>query len=243
MVSALTPLLLGKEMFTNSTIALSELSNEFGIEVLRDCYFAFVGKVPTRLDQRLVPASTKQHIFDAVAASGVAGVVTTAELAGDVPQSMGVAISQAPLRSALAIQEHIAQLPDFQWKSFESRVHPSAVIYEGAYVAPHDVEIGEGTIVFPNAVILPRTIIGKHCSIGPGTIVGADAFDVDTTQQPNRIIAQSGGVALADYVDVQAKCTLVRATFGGFTRLGEGTKFDCQVHFAHDCTTGRNVRI
>lgn len=230
-------------MFTGRTLSLADLDGQFGLTVERSCHFAYVGKIPSRLDQRLVAASSALHIDQAQAEPGVVGVITTPDLATLVLAPRGIAVTDHPLKALLAVQAHLAALPDFQWKGFKSRIDPTAVICPGAHVAPRDVVIGAGTIVHPNAVILPRTVIGQHCSIGPGTVVGTDAFEVDTSVAPHAMVRQSGGVRIADHVDIQAKCTIVRATFGGFTELGEGTKLDCQIHFAHDCVAGRNVRI
>ncbi len=230
-------------MFSGKTIPLEEVCGQFGLIVKRSCDFSYVGKVPTQLARRVVPCSRQQHIEQALAASGIAGIITLEELASHVPETLGLAISENPLGSAMALQSHIAGIDDFQWQNFESRIHPTAIIHQGASVAPLDVVIGAGTVIYPNAVVLPRSIIGKNCSIGPGTVVSTEAFEVDVSQDPYVVCRQSGGVRIADHVDIQAGCTLVRSTFGGFTELGEGTKFDCQVHFAHDCRTGRNVRI
>lgn len=230
-------------MFSGRTLHLKDVHGKFGLTVRRNCEFSYVGKVLTRLDKRIVPCSKSYHIDEAIAAGGTTGIITTENLSGKVPKNCGLAISNNPLGTALALQSHLSSIDGFQWNHFESRIHPGAIVHETAYVAPKDVEIGEGTIVHPNAVVLERSIIGKHCSIGPGSIVSTEAFEVDTTKDPYEVVRQSGGVYLADHVDIQAKCTIVRSTFGGFTQLGEGTKLDCQVHFAHDCTAGRNVRI
>lgn len=230
-------------MFTGNALPLGSFDAQFGLTVQRSCDFSYLGKIPTRLPRRLVPCTTKQHIEQAIASEEIAGIVTLACLETAVPKSVGLATSSNPIQSILALQSHIAAIEGFQWASFPSRIHPTAIIHEGAYVAPQDVEIGEGTVVYPNAVILPRTMIGKHCSIGPGTAISTDAFEVDTSSEPFGIVRQSGGVQIANNVDIQAKCTIVRSTFGGFTELGEGTKLDCQVHFAHDCQAGQNVRI
>lgn len=230
-------------MFTGNTLSLDEISERFGITTLRDCRFAFVGKVPTRLNSRVVPCKKLEHINLAVSSEGVVGIVTTHQLASAVPSSLGLAVSGDPVLSTLLLQDHIALLPEFQWKSFTSRIHPSASVAEGAYISSHDVEIGEGCVIHPGAVVLPRSIIDPHCTIGAGTIVGADAFEVNKLVSPQRIVTQSGGVRLAAHVEVQSKCTLVRSTFGGFSELGDETKLDCQVHIAHDCRIGKRVSI
>lgn len=218
-------------------------SGAFGMTVLRDAAFAFVGKIPTNLQNRFVPCNSPDHIVAAARQSGVVGIITHDNLASLVPQSLGLATSTNPTQSAYLLHEEIAALADFQWQSFESVIDPSAIVHPSAYIAERDVVIGSRSVIHPNAVILPRSIIGADCAIGPGTVVATDAFEVNTHSSPYRIMRQSGGVRLADFVEVQAKCTLVRATFGGFTELGRETKLDCQVHFAHDCVAGNRVRI
>lgn len=210
---------------------------------MRDCDFSYVGKVPTQLQRRLVFCTKAVQVNEALRESGVVGIITSRDLADFVPPSLGLAISQNPVGASLALQAHLCGLHDFQWSAFESKIHPTAVVHEGACVAARDVVIGAGSVVYPGAIVLPRTIIGKKCSIGAGTVVGTDAFEIDVSVDPYIVVKQSGGVRIGNYVDIQAKCTVVRSTFGGFTEIGDGSKFDCQVHLAHDCKTGRNVRI
>lgn len=230
-------------MFTGNTLPLNGFSGKYGLEIWRDCNFAFVGKIPTRLKGRVVPCSTEDHISQAQNAAGVVGIVTTPELANSIPKHLGVAVAEKPMASLLLLQSHISEIPDFQWRSFKSRIHPLARIYPGAYVADKDVEIGQGTTIYPNAVVMPRSIIGERCTIGPGSVVCADAFEVDESVSPMAIVKQSGGVRIANDVDVLANSTLVRATFGGFTEIGQGTKIDNLVHIAHDCVIGDRALI
>jgi UDP-3-O-[3-hydroxymyristoyl] glucosamine N-acyltransferase len=156
---------------------------------------------------------------------------------------MGYAVCEDAVGALNEVQSRLALATSGQWQSFPSRIHPKATIMDGAYVAPNDVVIGKNVTIFPNAVIMHRSIIEEGSSIGPGTIVGTDAFEVDITAKPRRIVAQSGGVRIGRYVDIQAKCTIVRATFGGFTQVGDESKLDCQVHLAHDCRIGKGARI
>ena len=58
------------------------------------------------------------------------------------------------------------------------RIHPSAFISEAAYVVG-DVEIGEGSSVWPGAVIrgdYGKIIIGKNCSIQDNCVLHTDDF-------------------------------------------------------------------
>jgi UDP-3-O-[3-hydroxymyristoyl] glucosamine N-acyltransferase LpxD len=230
-------------MFSGNKILLSDFHNHFGLRVIRNCEFSFVGKIPTNLDDRIVSCIDELQIKEMLRSRGIAGVITTKNLVEKIPDFLGLAVSEHPWSSTIELQERIAAMPDFQWKKFGSIIHKSVEIMQNAYVSDYDVVIGKGTIVHPNAIIYPRVIIGENCSIGPGAVIGCDAFEVITSVSPHRIIQQSGGVRLGNSVDIQAKCTVVRATFGGFTELGDETKLDCQVHFAHDCVTGKRVRV
>ena len=230
-------------MFTGKLFQLSSFGDVLDISVRRECAFAFAGKVPSRVSPRLVACGKPLHISQALKEEGICGMIVPPDLADSVPAEYGLALSANPMADLLQIQAELAAEGSGQWEDFPSEIHPSAIIKPGAVVADRNVVIGEGVVIHSNAVICERTIIGAHSTIGPGTVVGTDAFEVDTTTTPQRIVPQSGGVRIGSHVDVQAKCTIVRATFGGFTELGDETKFDCQVHFAHDSRTGKRVHI
>lgn len=230
-------------MFTGKLFHLSDYVGHQDLAVQRDCAFAFVGKIPTRISPRLVACSKPAHVSEALTEDGICGMIVPPDLADLVPANYGLAVAKEPMKALLAIQTSLAKDESGQWTGFPTEVHPDAIIMRGAIVADRNVIIGEGTVIHPNAVVCERTIIGRNSSIGPGAVIGTDAFEVDATTTPQRIVPQSGGVRIGNNVDIQAKCTVVRATFGGFTELGDETKFDCQVHFAHDSKTGRRVHI
>lgn len=230
-------------MFTSNKISLHECAEKIALNIVRDCNFSYIGKVPTRLRDRLVPCSKKVHLQEALRSEGISGIITTPELSSVVPAAMGLVIHDMPQRVAYQIQEFIAGLPNFQWSNFETEIHPDARIESGAFVAPRNVRIGAGALVMAGAIIRERTIVGNKCTIGSGTVLGCEAFEVDTSGDSWGIVRQTGGVLLRDNVEILAKCTIVRATFGGFTEIGANSKFDCQVHLAHDSVVGERVRI
>ena len=69
-------------MFTEATLSLKEAATGLAsLSVQRDCEFAFVGKVPTRLNQRIVPCRAASHIESALQTDGIVGIITTEALA------------------------------------------------------------------------------------------------------------------------------------------------------------------
>jgi len=231
-------------MFTGATISLEALIGDRPeITLVRDCDLSHVAKIPCLVARRVVPCARGSHLSAALREPDVVGVIVPEVLREQVPEQLGLAVAPNPTVAANSLHEALCAKEGFLWEHFDSVIDPTAIVHPTAYVAPYDVRIGPHTIVHPGAVILERSIIGAHCAIGPGTVVSTDAFEVDTGTSPRRILKQAGGVWLDDYVEVQAKCTLVRSTFGGFTRIGRESKFDCQVHLAHDCQIEERVRI
>lgn len=230
-------------MFTEKKTALSNFAKIANLKVVRDAEFSYVGKIPTALTGRVVPAMKLSHIESAKHHDGIAAFIVPANIANLVPVEFGLAITETPQIAAGIIQEQLCADADFQWEGFQSKIDADANISPAAHVASHDVVIGAGTHIGPNAVILPRSIIGRNCYIGPGTVIGMEAFEHMAGSSPSRILPQTGGVRIEDYVTIQANCTVVRATFGGFTILGRETMLDCQVHVAHDCKIGQRVKL
>lgn len=234
-------------MFTQAKIPLSALAVSARFALRRDAEICYAGKVPTRLDARVVPATQRSHLDAALAADApharIAALIVPDALAPEVPDWFGLGIADAPLQAVARIQEHLAGRDGFQWTSFESRVHPTAQVADSAYIAPRDVVIEEGCEIGPNTSIFARSRIGAHCRIGAGTVIGMDAFDQMPGARPRRLMVQSGGVHLESHVTIAANCAISRATFGGFATIGSGTLIDANVYIAHDAQIGQDVTI
>lgn len=231
------------QMFTGEILQLSDFAANAGMSVLRDCGFSYVGKVPTELPRKLVPCGKLIHLREALDRSDIAGIVTTAELAPQVPGHLGVAIAERPQAAAYALHAQLVATPGLLWSDFETEIAADAVIEAGAVVAPRNVRVGAGSFVSAGAVLRERTIIGSQVYIGNGSVIGGLAFEVANVAGRSGILPQGGGVSIEDNVEILANTVIARATFGGFTRIGAGSKIDNLVHVGHDCDIGRNVNI
>ena len=120
-------------------------------------------------------------------------------------------------------------------------IGPKVVLCGGNHVAAH-CEIGEGTKLFPNAVLYERTRVGKRVRIHAGTVVGSDGYGYVFDEGRHRKIAQIGGVVLEDDVELGANVSIDRGALGD-TRIGEGTKIDNLVQIAHNVVVGKHCII
>lgn len=118
-----------------------------------------------------------------------------------------------------------------------ARVHPSAQLSPGVFVGP-DVEIGAETVVGPNATIEGRVRIGCRVVIGPGAAIGCRGFGYEKQAGAYRYAEHTGEVVIEDDVEIGANSTVAAARAGRTTRIGRGTKIDCQVHIAHNVSVG-----
>jgi len=85
-----------------------------------------------------------------------------------------------------------------------SKIHPSAVVDEGAV-------IGDGTAIWHFSHICSGAVIGKNCSIGQNVLVADNAILGNGVKIQNNV-AIYGGVAVEDDVFLGPSCVLTNIT-------------------------------
>lgn len=214
-----------------------------GIRVLRDCLFYAAGKIPTRLNNRLVPLGDRRYLRELNCnLEGVAGVLCTEDVAADIPSGIGCAITTNPVGALYKI--HAQRLSEGKyWQSFPSQIHPDAKIHPNAHIDPRDVVIGPDTVVGPSAVIMERSIVGARCFIGAGTIVGTKAYEIGQIEGRTHLLPQAGGVLIGDDVVLLSNVTVAISIFPLFTEIRSQTTIDNGCHIAHDCILGEGTKV
>lgn len=120
-------------------------------------------------------------------------------------------------------------------------IHPSAIIEPNVVVGPH-VRIGKYTHIMANCTIEEYSIIGDHVTIQPGSVIGSDAFYYKRGKEGHTKWRSGGRVIIEDHVEVGALNTINKGVSGD-TIIGEGSKFDCQVHIGHGAVIGKHCLI
>jgi UDP-3-O-[3-hydroxymyristoyl] glucosamine N-acyltransferase len=169
----------------------------------------------------------------------VSCVITTNELAENVPVSYGIAVSDNPRRDFFEFHNYLATKTDFYWKDFPSEISEEAIIHPKAYIADKNVRVGRGTVIEPGVTILERTIIGEDVILRAGCTLGSQGFEFKRIDGKILNVAHAGGLKIGNRVEIQSNSALSRSIFGGFTELGEDTKLDNLVHIAHNVTIGK----
>jgi predicted dehydrogenase/acetyltransferase-like isoleucine patch superfamily enzyme len=86
----------------------------------------------------------------------------------------------------------------------KGRAHPAVQIHESAYV-DEPCEIGLGTYIWHFVHVLPRTRIGRNCSLGQNVMVGPDVTIGDACRIQNNVSIYKG-VILEDGVFCGPSC-------------------------------------
>lgn len=133
----------------------------------------------------------------------------------------------------------------WQLKYVGASICESVKIGENVHIGPNVYigersQIGNNCVIHPNVVIYGDCIIGDNTIIHAGTVIGADAFYYKRTVENYNKFTTCGRVVIGKNVEIGALCTIDRGVTGD-TVIGDGTKFDNQIHVGHDSLIGKNV--
>lgn len=129
------------------------------------------------------------------------------------------------------------------WTFIEQGVQIGAgsVIYPGCYVG-RDCRIGADCIVYPRVVLYPRVALGDRVILHAGTILGADGFGFVFDGARQVKVPQVGGVHVDDDVEIGANSCIDRGALDE-TVIGEGAKIDNLCQVAHNVQVGSHAII
>ena len=86
-------------------------------------------------------------------------------------------------------------------------------------------------------------MIGTHCVIKDGAVIGGEGFGFERDENGNRFrFPQIGDVVLGDYVEVGANTCIDRGALST-TTIRDYTKINNLCHIAHNNYIGKNVVI
>lgn len=102
--------------------------------------------------------------------------------------------------------------------------------------------IGAHSVIESNVTIKRYTVIGQHCHIFSGAVIGSDGFGYAEENGMWLKIPQVGQVIIQDHVDVGANTTIDRGALDN-TVIEEGVKLDNLIQIGHNCVIGAHTVI
>lgn len=230
-------------MFTNSIISSKDLESKLKFKVIKHFDFSFCGKIGLQLPRMLIYVDSSKYVREVSKQTNIVGVVCPPELVSLIPTGMGVVVSSTPKATLNSVQSFIASREGFQWKNFKTKISKSAQIHKSAFIAEENVIIGDNVQIGPNSVVLSRSLIDDECRIGSNCTIGCESFEPYSVDGALMRFEQSGGVKIGKRVTIFSNVCIVKATYGGFTQVGENSMIDNLTHIAHDVDIGTNVKV
>lgn len=155
----------------------------------------------------------------------------------EVPEGKAIIYSDDPFRDFNRLILHF-------WKAQpgQGNIDPSANVGEGTVVYPGAVvganaRIGTNCVIHPNATIYQDCVLEDNVIVHANTCIGSDAFYYKRRPELHDKLHTCGSVHIASDVEIGSGCTIDRGVTG-ITRIGKGTKLDNQVHIGHDTVVG-----
>jgi UDP-3-O-[3-hydroxymyristoyl] glucosamine N-acyltransferase len=163
-----------------------------------------IGFVTHTRPEMLVFLSNEKYI-GGIEAENVVAVLTTAELAQEVLNRGKVPIvSENPKRDFEMLRDHLARVG---YVRTPSRIDPSAVVSEQAWVCETNVSIGKRCIIEPNVTILDGVEIGDDSFIVAGTVLGT-AFDSKLCGDSITKNFHDGRLIVGNNVEIHSNCCI-----------------------------------
>lgn len=132
-------------------------------------------------------------------------------------------------------------------------IHPTAIIHPeakigkdvtiGAYCVIGKATIGDYCVIDSNVRIYDSVVMGHHCEIKAGAVLGGAGFGYEKDINGNKFrFPQIGSLIMGDYVEVGANTCIDRGALSD-TIIGDYTKINNLCHIAHNNIIGKNVSI
>lgn len=130
-----------------------------------------------------------------------------------------------------------------------SRIHPTAVVAEGARLHP-TVTVGPYAVIGPDVAIGAGTTVGAHCVIEGHTTIGADNrifqfASLGAAPQDKKYADEPTRLVIGDRNTIREFCTFNTGTVQdrGVTTIGNDNWIMAYVHIAHDCVVGDQTTL
>jgi UDP-3-O-[3-hydroxymyristoyl] glucosamine N-acyltransferase len=160
----------------------------------------------------------------------------------ECPQGKALLISNDPFRDYVLLAKKFDP-----FVKAEESVSKTAEIGEGTIIQPNafignNVKIGKNCLIHANASIYDNTVIGNNVIIHSNAVLGADAYYFQKKNGNFRKLESCGRVVIKDNVEIGALCAIDKGVSGD-TIIDEDTKLDNHCQIGHDTYIGRHCLI
>jgi UDP-3-O-[3-hydroxymyristoyl] glucosamine N-acyltransferase len=152
-----------------------------------------------------------------------------------------------PARHPTAVVDAAAHVDESASIGAHVVIYANAKIGARAVIGPgcvifEDAVIGSDTRLVANVTICQAVVIGERCLLHPGAVIGADGFGLAPDRGEWLKVPQIGSVSIGNDVEIGANTTVDRGAIGN-TCIADGVKLDNQIQVAHNVQIGAHTAI
>ncbi|SDR75757.1 UDP-3-O-(3-hydroxymyristoyl)glucosamine N-acyltransferase [Gramella sp. MAR_2010_147] len=158
------------------------------------------------------------------------------------PEGKALLVSDDPFRDFNKLTRHFKP-----FQSLNASISDSAEIGEGSIIQPNaiignNVKIGKNCLIHANVTIGDNCVLGDNVIIHSGTVLGGDAFYYKKRPEGFDKLLSGGRVVVQDNVEIGTNNSIDRGVTGD-TIIGEGSKLDNLIQIGHDTVIGKNCLL
>ncbi len=178
--------------------------------------------------------------YDKALASAATIVLINKEV--ECPEGKALLVSDDPFRDFNKLTRHFKP-----FQRLNDLISESAEIGEGSVIQPNaiignHVKIGKNCLIQSNVTIGDNCIVGDNVIIHSGTVLGGDAFYYKKRPEGFDKLLSGGRVVVKDNVEIGTNNSIDRGVTGD-TIIGEGSKLDNLIQIGHDTVIGKNCLL
>ncbi|UTW00165.1 hypothetical protein KDW99_03195 [Marinomonas rhizomae] len=119
-----------------------------------------------------------------------------------------------------------------------SSISTSAKIHPTSFIDSEGVVIEDNVLVEPNVTILKDTVLKRGSIVRAGAVLGVDGFEHKKTSKGPLSVVHDGKLIVEENAEIGPNNTIIKGFGYRDTIIGEGSKLDGLVHYAHGVQCG-----
>lgn len=223
---------------------LSEiLALNSNFELFRDGDFSSLGLNISEANEKLLSFIESEKFLSQLSKS-ISCVITTKEMAGKIPESVGVIISEVPRIDFFNLHNKLIDKKEYKREDFETEIGENCSISPTAIINNKNVKIGNNVVIEEYVIIREHTTIKDNCIIRANTVIGGEGYEFKRYDNKTIGVAHIGGVIIEENAEIQYSACVDKAIYPwDNTIIGEYSRIDNLVHIAHAVKVGKRCFI
>jgi UDP-3-O-[3-hydroxymyristoyl] glucosamine N-acyltransferase len=213
-----------------------------GADIVRDAKFSRLGSADAGCSGLLAYADSLKYLKRAIDNPALGCLITTAELAEQVPEHIGLMVCANPREAFYAvhlqfINESRYVLPFEPGIGSGCNIHPSAQIAEGC-------RIGDNVTIGEQVVVRASVWIGSNVTIEPGVKLGVEGILYNPTSAGPRLLPHGGYVRIHDHAILMTNAVVVRSVHDtDVTEVGDSALIGLASIVGHEAKVGARAVV